>query len=53
MRSNRVGSSATPYLGGHVWREGERHECGNGRIQETRMNPVVGLNTCLHFVIRL
>ena len=33
--------------GGHVWREGERHERGNGGIEETRTNPVVGLNTCL------
>ena len=47
MRSKRVGSSATPYLGSHVWREGERHERGNGGIEETRTNPVVGFNTCL------
>ena len=55
MRSKRVGSSATPYLGGHVWREGERHERGNGGIEETRTNPVVG-NTCLQsksqFILR-
>ena len=49
MRSKRFGSSATPYLGATFGRKRERHECSNGSIEETRMNPVLGLNTCLQW----
>ena len=35
MRSKRFGSSATPYLGATFGGKRERHERGNGGIEET------------------
>ena len=49
MRSKRFGFSATPYLADTFGGKRGRHEHGNGGIEETRTNPVLGLNTCLHY----